>query len=127
MIGNLVGAFLASFFGYVSYAVSGLGGAILFQTCFFVFELIGLMPTQPLSDIIFQFAISFLPNALLQTIYLRKHVDLRLGIIIGILNSASIVFGIDILIQYENIWLRRSLGFSILFFSILNTIITKVT
>ena len=126
MIGNLVRSFLASFFAYISYAVASLGSGILFQTCFFVFALFDLMSAQSLSDIIFQFGLSFGPIALVQTIYLRKHLNLRLGILIGIVNSLSIVFGIEVLVRYENIWLRRSLGFTILFFHLLSQIAVKI-
>ena len=124
-VGTLVGAFLSAFFALITYAIAGLGDGLIFQVCFYIFDLIQLMQSQSLSDIVTKYALLALPVTILQAIVLRKHVQIKLALYLGVVNGFSVIIGIEVLIAAENIWLRRSVGFAILFFFILNLLISN--
>ncbi|ETO36207.1 hypothetical protein RFI_00856 [Reticulomyxa filosa] len=117
---NVFGNFLASFLSIHSLAISGLGEAILFQIFFYIFDLVHLISQTSFVQVATKYSILALPVACVQLYYLRKYVQIKLGVITGLFSVPGVILGIEALIATNNIWLRRSLGFTLLLSSIAN-------
>eukprot|EP01084_Bolivina_argentea_P162652 283032_1 len=122
---TLLCSFASSAFALFTYAITSLGDAISFQVIFNGFQLSGLMPIEDLSEIIAEYSIFGWPCAIIQAIYIRKYIDWKLSIIIGIGGITGVIFGLELLMKYQGLWLKRCLGYLILMTYITSIILPK--
>jgi len=104
---------LVALFGVLpcmSYAITSMGQAIIFQI---IWQLAYLSGFELASDFVLGIAIihvGMIPIGILNTYWLWKSVDIRLAALMGIPAALASLIGVEVLLTFDETWLRRGLG-----------------
>lgn len=98
---NIVGAFFN--------AITGFGENITFQLGWYCMSLAGLSNGN-LADSCTILSVIAFPVAVVQVAWTWKHINVGLAVVFATSSSAAAALGVAILMRYDNVWLKRTLG-----------------
>jgi len=99
----------------ISMALTGLGFAIIFQI---IWQLANLAGFELADDFVLGVAlvgVGSIPISIIMVFTLWQKVDFRLSALLGIPAALSSLIGVEVLVTFDQTWLRRGLGMLLLF------------
>ena len=98
-----------SFLGMGLQAVTGYGENITFQICWALLSIVGLTSGSILEAVAILTIVS-LPLLSMQCYLQWRHTNIRLAGGLALSSMATTVAGVELLVHYPGVWLKRSLG-----------------
>lgn len=101
---------LLSFFSMLIWAIAGLGPSIVFHIGWAILDIHFGIGTGRVLHVVLYLNIMFVLVCPIQTAALRKHINIPFTLVFGLCWIVTNIIGMEILIRYENIWMKRSIG-----------------
>jgi len=99
---------------FMLYAITSLGAGILFEIIWQFAFLGGFDLAKDFTLGVALIEIALIPMTFFMVFLLRQHVDLRLGALLGIPAALTSLIGVEVLVTFNDTWLRRGLGMMLL-------------